>query len=286
MQEHEPISRRRFLTGQFNQKHEKTGASVEESPFSVNGEAKLTRRQTLKLGVLTAGVLIFPPLGNPQRETNSEPQAKPQFPNKEDQNNDSLSPDTIIQASALGAGEAGLIALLEKFNFPTVALTTVAERTLLRSGNLGGTAYHLVGEPFVNEAVFRMLPSNLAGGQGIKWEVGVFSGAAESAWYLLTTRPPQVRQQLWQYLAEKEVGKETSALAFFGQIWTQVMRSVRIDVKIPLFRFVNSLFYWQTMRNKGYRNAALFHATVNGILFWLGRTFNLLPPKPETPRNP
>lgn len=184
-----------------------------------------------------------------------------------------------------------MIALLEKLGFPTAVLTTVAERTLLRRGNLGGTAYHLLGEPFIHEAIFRMLPSNLAGGQDIKWEVGIISGAAESALQLLTTTaeyPPV--SQVGRQIKESQAREGVSIFGALGQIYKQLfgetLRRTKLDAKIPLLRFGNSLFYWQTMRNKGYRNAVMSHAVVNSFLFWLGRTFNLLPPKSEAQRNP
>ncbi len=271
----------------------------------------LTRREFIRNSAVSlASAVILPKLGlkSPDQDSarigsqlshnepghiaikESPPQVQPKFSQKEP---GSARFETVIQSLGIGVTEAGLVSAANFFNLPSEKLLTQGELMLLkRGGDIGQNAFLLTAMPLSEEALFRFLPSKLAGNQlnGLNWEVGVSAALVEAILNLVMAHPRSGQKSVdqiarYQTVLFKNQLRRADVISR-GEIVSGNINQIKeasssiassrlsLDNKIPYFKFLNGLFFWGIMRSKGYPDTVLAHATINASFFAVGRALN------------
>lgn len=266
------ITRRDLLTS-WNQKSPSGSIAIKKTePLRLTTDSmiehkpSLTRQQFLQV-ILAAGASLaaehylgIKPVAAKKEDRQSSvqsegtlPQARVQLVEQTKTNNPpNLLPvekeptfiDTEVETALLTMAELISVPVLKALKIP-VGNASIDQKTLTKFLNwpLYKTIFVAgVGVPVLEEVLFRGLPNFIVRGQPKEnlWGIGIPVSAVFALCHNVRT--------------DENTGKTAFATD-----------------KIPLYQFVNGLFFWKMMRERGFPHAVAAHGTINSVALTIGR---------------
>lgn len=265
------ITRRDFLTfWKWQLSSENTVNQNPEPPIGqqIEPQHSLTKRQFLKLILVAGGGLVAEHyLGIKPAEANGNNQSAiqkdgtlPQADTIKKQQKMTVSPpkspsaeeeptlfNTEVETALLTMAELVSASIIKALKIPVgnaamdqEKLRKTLDKPLYKTILIKG-----VSVPILEEAFFRGLPNLIIKGQPKKdlWQIGVPVSAIYALCHNLIT--------------DENTGNPVFATN-----------------KIPLYQFINGLFFWKMMRERGFPHAVAAHVTINSIALTIGELLN------------